>query len=242
MGACRSDVRTGGRALPLGARGDVAFVQARGAVTGYVHIVLSTSALFMTLLSCRASTVAGAMAALLLAAPLAAQRPTAAAAANTPRQTTAAPAAITALHQLDFLIGEWEGTGWIRLGPGEPHRFQQHETVRQAAGGAVVVIDGLGRSTAIGEENRIVHTAFAVISYDSTTQHFRWRAYRGDGAELDVVPSIGVDRLVWGFPSNGSQVRFTIERTPTGQWHETGELVRDGAPAVQFFEMTLQKR
>lgn len=147
-----------------------------------------------------------------------------------------------AMGSMAFLLGEWEGSGWIRTGPGAPATFRQRETVRPAAGGAVVVIDGRGVSTVAGQEGRIVHEAFAVVSFDSAAHQFRWRAYRATGPELDVVPSVKGDTLVWGFPMPGGAVRFVIDLSHDGAWHEVGDFIRDGAPPSRFFEMTLRRR
>jgi hypothetical protein len=165
-----------------------------------------------------------------------------------PQQAGTPPAAppnpaLAAMKRLDFLVGQWEGTGWIQMGPRRA-TFRQRETVRYAAGGTVVIIDGLGHSQDPGRQDRIVHQAFAVVSYDAASQAFRWRAYRAaDGNEITAQPEVGTDKLVWGFdlPQSGAgHVRFTITRTAAGDWLEVGEMQRPSGEWMQFFEMTLK--
>jgi hypothetical protein len=157
-------------------------------------------------------------------------------------QTAPAPRAVVALRQMGFLIGEWDGDGWIQVGP-ERRTFHEHESVRYAAGGAVVVVDGTGTVTSAGPSHGTIgHLAFAVLSYDSTTTTFRWRAFRKEGDEIEDQPTISDRKLVWGFavPQAG-RVRFTITLTPAGEWWEIGEFSRDGTTWAKFFEMTLKK-
>lgn len=147
-----------------------------------------------------------------------------------------------AMKRLDFLVGEWEGAGWIQMGR-EHATFRQRETVRTAAGGTVIVIDGLGRSTDPAQADRIVHQAFAVVSFDAASQQFRWRAFRADGNEIDATPTVATDKLVWGFtPPKGPEVRFTFTRTAAGEWFEIGEVSMKPGEWMKFFEMTLKKR
>lgn len=147
-----------------------------------------------------------------------------------------------AMKQLDFLIGEWEGTGWIQMGR-ERATFRQQETVRKAAGGTVIVIDGLGRSLDPAQADRIVHQAFAVASFDASRQTFHWRAFRADGNEIDATPDVSADKLVWGFtPPNGPAVKFTITKTAAGEWFEIGEISMKPGESMKFFEMTLKKK
>src|SRR4051812_12848731 len=78
------------------------------------------------------------------------------------------PRAVVALRQIGFLIGQWDGDGWIQAGA-ERRTFHEHENVRYAAGGAVVVVDGTGTVTSPGPAHGTIgHLAFAVLSYDST--------------------------------------------------------------------------
>ena len=155
-----------------------------------------------------------------------------------------------AMHKLDFLLGSWEGDGWIIMGRDGRRTFHQHETVRPAAGGVVVIIDGLGKSTDVGREGQVIHQAFALVSHDSATKTFRWRAFRATGEETVAEPVIGDSSLVWGMDvgpaGHASHVRFTIELTPDGAWHEVGDLLPPGSvgdsTGSRFFEMTLHKK
>src|SRR4051812_4607535 len=157
-------------------------------------------------------------------------------------QAATPPRAVVALRQMGFLVGEWDGDGWIQAGP-ERRTFHEHESVRYAAGGAVVVVDGTGTITSPGPTHGTIgHLAFAVMSYDSTSSTFRWRAFRKEGDEIEDQPTVSDRKLVWGFavPQSG-RVRFTITLTPAGEWFEIGEFSRDGTARAKFFEMTLKK-
>jgi hypothetical protein len=147
------------------------------------------------------------------------------------------------MKKLDFLLGQWQGEGWIVLGQGERRTFKQTETVQSKLGGLLMVIDGLGKGKVAGaQEEVVVHNAFAVASYDGEKKTFRWRAYRADGLVLDVDAAVGENSLIWGFRSpQGGDIRFTIKLTERGQWNEVGEYSRDGKSWNKFFEMTLQR-
>jgi hypothetical protein len=167
--------------------------------------------------------------------------------ASTP--ATPPSASATAMHKLDFMLGDWEGDGWIVMGPGERRTFHQTETIRTAAGGTVLIIDGLGKGTDPGREGAVVHQAFAIVSYDSATAAFKWRAFIASGQETVATPEIADHRLVWGMDvgpaAHASHIRFTIQITPEGTWHEVGDFLPPGAASdaagTRFFEMTLRR-
>jgi len=149
---------------------------------------------------------------------------------------------VNELQKLDFLLGDWQGEGWIVLGPGPRHTFRQRETIQRKAGGAVVQIEGLGLERR-GEQDVPIHQAFAVISYDSQAKRPRFRAWRADGGEVSCEPEFGDRSLIWGFtdPRSGVQIKFTIKLDEAGQWVERGESSRDGKTWQQFLEMKLRK-
>lgn len=146
------------------------------------------------------------------------------------------------LQKLDFLLGDWQGTGWIEMGPNQRHTVRQTEKIQLKAGGAVVQIEGLGLER-IGEKDVPVHQAFAIVSYDNEAKRFRLNAWRAGGGAIECEPELGDKRLVWGFKDarSGMQIRFTIKLDAAGRWVEIGEVSRDAQKWQQFLELTLQK-
>jgi hypothetical protein len=146
---------------------------------------------------------------------------------------------LNAIQKINFLTGKWKGEGWIQMGK-DKHYFVQNETVTQKVNNAVLVIDGLGTDK---ETNKIIHQAFAIISYDLTNKKYLMRAFRADGNYIDAADAV-VDEngsYVWGFthPQAG-KIRYTIKLIDS-KWVEKGEISRDGNTWNQFLEMTLSK-
>ncbi len=161
-----------------------------------------------------------------------------------PQTPTPAPAELMTpapgLAPMAWMVGEWHGTGWMQRGPGPRETFHIREQVRWAGGGALLVVDGLGRDES---GQRIVHQAFAVVSVDPATGAPSLRAYRAGSGEVVSAVTVGEGSASWGFsPSPGGTVRFTFQQTPAGEWRETGEFSRDGTTYVPFLDMTLTRR
>ena len=151
---------------------------------------------------------------------------------------------VEAMRALDFLVGDWEGTGWIQMGRERRLTFSQRETVRRAAGATALVIDGEGTGTSAGSDSGLViHDAFAIVTYDGEAKRYRIRALRAaTGTAADDTPQVDEGKLVWGLAvPGGGRMRFTIVRTPAGEWLETGEYSPDGARWFKSTEMTLRK-
>lgn len=147
------------------------------------------------------------------------------------------------LGPLRAFVGTWRGEGWMEYTPGARRTSMVTETVQPKAGGEVLVVEGLGRSrdSATGGETT-VHNAFAVIWYDAATKRIMFHAFKAGGinhhTELELIPG----GMRWALPApNGGHVRFTARLNEQTQWHEVGEISRDGQTWTQFMEMTLDK-
>jgi hypothetical protein len=147
-----------------------------------------------------------------------------------------------AMRKVAFLLGEWRGEGWMMMGAGDRRTFTQSETVQSKIQGTLVQIEGLGKGQLGGKgEETIIHSAYAVISYDAKAKQYMVRAYLAQGQVTDSVATVGDNSLVWGFQSGPATIRFTIKLNDKQQWSEIGEASQDGKTWHQFFEMTLNR-
>jgi hypothetical protein len=168
---------------------------------------------------------------IMAAAPLAAQDP------------GGAPAR-AAIEKLAWLEGEWRGEGWMQTGPGAPKTVSQREKVFRAAGGTILVVQGLAMSTEAGAPaSTLVHDAFGVVSYDMQRRQYTLRTHVANGNSIEVVPEVGDKRFVWGFDHpQGGRMRYTLLLESDGAWHEIGERSTDaGATWVKFLEFRVRK-
>ena len=142
------------------------------------------------------------------------------------------------MKKLDWLVGQWKGTGWIQMGPQGRQEFTQTETIEAKLDGLVLIVEGLGKAK---ESGATVHAALAFVSYDHHANKFRWHAFTPQG-QIDTEAKVGADTLEWSFqiPQRG-QMRYTITRNEKGEWFEIGEMSQDDKTWRKFFEMTLRK-
>jgi hypothetical protein len=99
------------------------------------------------------------------------------------------------MKKLDWLVGQWQGTGWMQMGPQVRKEFTITETIEGKLDGLVLVIEGHGKSK---EDGRAVHTALAFVSYDEGGKTFRWRAFTAEGRQTDTAAKVGANTLEWG--------------------------------------------
>jgi hypothetical protein len=146
------------------------------------------------------------------------------------------------MRKLDFLLGAWEGEGWMEVGPGQRHAVNVKESVQGKAEGAVLTLEGLGKAKSPGkDEETVVHNAFGVVWYDGEARRFRMLSWRA-GRSMDADITVGEKSLVWGFrDQRAGQIRFTIKLDEAGRWFEIGEMSRDGMSWNKFFEMRLKR-
>jgi hypothetical protein len=141
------------------------------------------------------------------------------------------------MKKLDWLVGQWKGTGWMQMGPKGRREFTIIETVQGKLDGLVLVVEGQGTSK---EDGSSVHTALAFVSYDEQAKTFRWRAFTAEGRATDTEAKVGADTLEWGLEiGQRGRMRYTIKLNQKGEWFEVGEMTQDGRTWQKFFEMTL---
>jgi len=136
------------------------------------------------------------------------------------------------MKQLDFMIGKWEGSGWMMGFDGTKNDFDQTEHIQYKLDGTAVLVEGLGRS-----DGRIVHNALAIITFNKETDKYNFQSYLSTGRGGSFPAEIIDNKMYW-YPRDN--MRYVISLNEEGQWFEVGEMKRNGE-WFQFFEMTLDK-
>jgi hypothetical protein len=143
-----------------------------------------------------------------------------------------------ALQKGAWLVGSWEGRGWVDTPEGRM-TFRQTETVEARLGGLLIALEGRGYS---GTPETLAFNAFGVLSYDDRSKRYTLRSWTR-GYVTDGAAEFRDDgALVWSMTPPGQVIRYTITQPQPGRWREIGERSAGGAPFTQFFEMELTKK
>lgn len=142
-----------------------------------------------------------------------------------------------ALQQLDFMAGKWAGSGWMFTQGGKRVTFEQTEDIQWKASGAVLMIEGKGTN-----EGKVVHDAFAVVSYDSQQKKYDFTSFLANGMQGEYEANIlEKNTFEWTMEVPGRTITYIITLNDQGQWYEKGMIKMGEGQAFQFFEMTLDK-
>jgi hypothetical protein len=150
---------------------------------------------------------------------------------------------LEAMNKLSFLIGEWKGEGWTEFVPGQRRTSPITENVQPRLGGAILLVEGLGKAKVPGKQEEVVtHNAVGIISYDGHAKLYRVRSYLLDGRSVDAEASFTDEGFQWRFQApGGTSIRYTVKLNDKGEWYERGDMSQDQKTWRQFHGMTLQK-
>ena len=146
------------------------------------------------------------------------------------------PAHAAEMKKLDWLVGEWKGEAVFQMGPDQKATVAQSERIEKRVGGTVLVIEGLGQA-----DGRVVHEAFAIVTWDPVAKKHLVSAYLPNGRSVVADAKAGDGTLEWWFDTAEGSMRYVIERSKDGDWVETGYRNRPGGTPAKFLEMNLKK-
>lgn len=152
------------------------------------------------------------------------------------------PSLTAELAPAGFLLGKWQGGGWIEFQPSRRSEFRQFETISAKLGGGAIVMEGLGTRRGVDGKDVVTHEALGVLTWDAREKKPLFRAYRSGGQFVDADAALQPNRLSWQFRIQGlGDTRYTIVLNERGQWFEIGEMSKDGGEWRKFFEATLDR-
>ena len=144
-----------------------------------------------------------------------------------------------AIRRMDFMVGRWRGQAWQQRGS-ERVQTQMLEVVEAKLGGTALLVEGRGFVPVPGAEDRVVHHALGVISFDPRSNTYALRSYLSTGQSGDFALTLIDGGVIWTREVPGGRVRNTARYT-ANEWHEVGEFSRDGSTWTQVMEIRLQR-
>ena len=143
------------------------------------------------------------------------------------------------MSELDFMVGQWKGKGWIMNRERKKEFFNQTEKVEWRLDKTAILIEGKGLDPT---KNIITHHALAMINWQDKSKQFRFVSVLANGRDGTFSGEINkAGQFVWQMNDSYGTRRFIIEINSNGQWFEIGEFSKDGKQWHQFFEMTLDR-
>lgn len=141
-------------------------------------------------------------------------------------------------------VGHWHGNSTIQMSPGQSGNSIVDEDITYQLDSTLVVTQGRGihKDTITGQE-RLVHHAFGVLSYNPFEKAYHFMTYLNSGVSSDAWLKVtGPDSYQWGFDTPQRKFRYTITLSANAtHWNEVGESSTDGSTWSHFFEMNLEK-
>lgn len=153
-------------------------------------------------------------------------------------QAGPSPAEIAAMKKLDFLVGKWEGTGWMQRGPNR-QEARGTEHVQAKLQGKALLIEGLFKDVT---SKGVVHETLAVVTYDEKTGKYKFSAYLFNRPPAEYELMVKDQGISWQMKvGEGMTVDFSMG-IDKGDWLEIGEITVPGRPKTKFLEMRLKKQ
>lgn len=138
-----------------------------------------------------------------------------------------------AVSKLAFIVGNWNGSGWMMGRDGQKHTFNQTENISFKLDKTALLVEGLGK-----DKDKIMHNAMAVVTYNKADKNYNFRSYLSNGREGVFKAELIGEKFYW-YPM--ANMRYIIYLNDKGQWHEVGEMKREN-DWFKFFEMILDKK
>ncbi len=136
-----------------------------------------------------------------------------------------------------WLVGNWKGSGWVMGVDGQKKSFTQKETIELLQNGTVITLKGIGMH---GSDT--THLAYAVLYWDLFSDNYKFLAFTGDGRNTLSTAKEENQKLIWSLTmKDGRTMKYSIWKNEQNQWKETGEILQEKKPIIQFFEMILER-
>jgi hypothetical protein len=148
------------------------------------------------------------------------------------------PGELEAMRKLDFLVGNWEGEGWMTLPGGAKETFKGTEFVQKKLHGKALLVEG--RFT--DKDGKVVHETLAVITFDESTKKYKIQTHLFNRPGGDFELTVGMNSFAWKIDvQQGPKINYSMN-LENGHWIEIGRADIPNGPTVDFLRMDLTKK
>lgn len=147
-------------------------------------------------------------------------------------------AELEAMKKLDFMVGNWEGEGYMLSQTGR-EVFKGTETVQKKLHGKALLVEGRFVDP---KDGRVVHETLAVLTYDVAKKKYIFQTYlfNHDGGVFDLV--IKENGFSWAIKRDGMPPTDYDMKLVNGEWIEKGVVTLPNGQKHEFLEMRLKKK
>jgi hypothetical protein len=101
---------------------------------------------------------------------------------------------IRSMKKLDFVIGNWEGEGWLLVGPDQRYTFSVTESYSYRCNGSVIDGEGRFRPQGVpGDLETATMSGLGMIYFDPQSGEYRMWHYGGTGSGFVFTTKIDID-------------------------------------------------
>jgi hypothetical protein len=145
-----------------------------------------------------------------------------------------------ATDEMAYLVGEWEGSGWVYDRTGTRNTFDLFESVQVGADGYALIVLGEGFSPeGQGRNGRSTHNAAGFIN--STPSGYVMRAVTGEGRSQDVALELTETGFDWQLDIGpAGHIRYSTS-VQNNIWTEDGYFCPTGGECRQTFHVRLER-
>jgi hypothetical protein len=145
---------------------------------------------------------------------------------------------LEAMKKLDFLVGTWEGEGWMMLPEGR-EVFKGTETVQKKLQGKALLVEG---RFADPKDGTVVHETLAIVTFDEAKRKYVFQTYlfNRPGGVFDLVVKPNGFSWVIDVP-NVPRTDYEMNLV-NGEWVEKGVVTLPNGQKHEFLEMRLKKK
>ncbi len=148
------------------------------------------------------------------------------------------PAELSAMKKLSFLVGKWEGSGWIQQGP-QKQNYVGTENVQTKLQGKALLVEGLFK---LPDSGQVIHETMAVITFDEKSGKYLFSTFLYNRPNAEFELKVLENGFTWQMkPGNDMVVDYEMH-LDKGDWVEIGEVTMPGRPKTKFMEMRLKKK